>query len=116
MRRRQTTERGDVAAKLDDVALGDLRGRHSFCTSAFDDAIVDVGDVAHERHVEATSAKPAMEDVEGDEYARMPDVTAIVDGDATDVDADLARGERSERLDAAGQGVVERERYLSSPE
>ena len=116
MRGGQAAERCHVAAKLEDVALGHLCGRHSLRSSALDDAIVDVGDVAHERHGEATRTKPAVENVEGDEYARMPDVAAIVDGDAADVDAGLARGERSERLDAAGQGVVERERYLSSPE
>jgi hypothetical protein len=112
----EAAELSHVAAKLDDVALGDLGGRHSLGSSALDDTIVDVGDVAHERHVEAACAKPAVEDVEGDEYARMPDVTAIVDGDAADVDTGLARGEWRERLDTPGQSVVERERYLSSPE
>jgi hypothetical protein len=57
-----------------------------------------------------------VENVEGDEHARVADVAAVVDGDPADVDADLAGDERLERLDAAGQGVVERERYLSSPE
>jgi hypothetical protein len=57
-----------------------------------------------------------VENVEGDEHARVPDVAAVVDGDPADVDADLAGDERLERLDAPGQGVVERERYLSSPE
>jgi hypothetical protein len=80
------------------------------------DAVVDVGDVAHERHLEAARPQPAVENVEGDEHARVADVAPVVDGDAAHVDADLARGERLERLDAAGQSVVERERYLSSPE
>jgi hypothetical protein len=57
-----------------------------------------------------------VENVEGDEHARVADVTAVVDGDPADVDTGLAGDERLERLDAAGQRVVERERYLSSPE
>jgi hypothetical protein len=46
----------------------------------------------------------------------MADVATVVDRDPADVDAGLARSERLEGLDPAGQSIVEREGYLSSPE
>jgi hypothetical protein len=57
-----------------------------------------------------------MQHVEGDEHARVTDVAAVVNRHSADVDAGLARQDRLERLDAPGQGVVERESYLISPE
>ena len=57
---------------------------------ALDDLVVDVGEVADERHLVAEEAQVAVDDVEDDQRARVADVRAVVDGDAADVHADLA--------------------------
>ena len=71
------------------------------------DLVVDVGDVTHVRDLVAAAAQPADQGVEGDGGAQVADVRGSLHGGATQVDADLAGGDRVEGLDAGALGVVQ---------
>ena len=77
-----------------DERLGVLGGHFSrastLFTCSFDDLVVDVGDILHERHFEAAPDEVAADHVEADKRARVADVDAVVHGRAADVHADLA--------------------------
>ena len=94
-----------------DERLGVLGGH--FCststlfTCAFDNLVVDVGDILHERHVEAAPNEIAADHVEADERARVADVDAVVHGRAADVHADLAGLLRLELDFLAQLGVID---------
>ena len=63
---------------------------------ALDDLVVDVGDVAHVGDAVADAPQPALDDVERHHEARVAHVAVVVDGDAADVHADVARLDRRE--------------------
>ena len=72
-----------------------------------DDLVVDVGDVGHQRDVEAPVREPRAQDGEGDVGARVADVHQVVDRGAAAVDAGLAGVAGLERLLLLGQRVEE---------
>jgi hypothetical protein len=76
-------------------------------SSAADDLVVDVGDVAHVGHAVAAGAQPAVDDVEGQHHARMAQVAQVVHGDAADVHAHVPGLDGDEGFEAAGQRVVD---------
>ena len=77
------------------------------------DLVVDVRDVADERHLEAPVEEPATHDVEVQPGADVPDVRRALHGGATEVDRDTARGERDEVTDLPGAGVVQAKSHAS---
>ena len=101
-------------AEAETTLKGELGHRDLLCPRSLDHLVVDVGEVPDEADLVAARAEPAMEDVERDERAAsVPDVAEVVDRHPTDVEADLAGGDRPERLDGARQRVVEAERQMS---
>ena len=69
--------------------------------------IVDIGDVAHIGHVEATGAQPALNHVENHQHAGMSEMAVVVNRHAANVHADLARFDRNKILLFPDQGVVD---------
>jgi hypothetical protein len=70
------------------------------------DLVVNVGDIAHERDVEAVAAgQPATQDIEGDGEADMPDVGRRLGRQATDVNPDPARCDGDEIANLPSGGV-----------
>jgi len=88
------------------VLSGNLCSTSALFTCAFDDLVVDVGDILHKRHVEAAPDEVAANHVEADKRARVTDVDAVVHGRAADVHADLAGLLRLELDFLAQLGVV----------
>src|SRR6185312_13420431 len=74
---------------------------------AGDHFVVHVGDVHHRVHIEPLLRQKALQDVHPDEGAEVADMAVVVDGQTAGVHADLAGGERHQRLHAAGEGVIE---------
>ena len=100
-------ERRAVLVVGADEALGQRLHRLAVLLRALDDLVVDVGDVADERDVVAGRQQVAAHDVEHDQHARVAEVAVVVDRDAADVHADLARLERREGFLASGQRIVD---------
>lgn len=72
------------------------------------DLVVDVGHVPDQRDVVPVPAhQPPAQHVEGDREPDVADVRGALSGQPTDVDADLAGGERGELPQFAGGGVVQ---------
>ena len=86
---------------------GHLRRTSTLFTCAFDDLVVDIGDILHERHVEAAPDEVAADHVEADERARVANVDAVVHGRAAHVHADFAGLLRLELDFLAQLGVVD---------
>ena len=120
----QRDHRGDVAggprldgrreAPQDPVGVGEValvaRGhgppRPALLGRPGEDLVVDVGHVAHEGDVVARGEQPALQDVEADARADVPDVRRGLDGGPADVDRHASRLEGDERARAARRGVV----------
>src|SRR5690606_34161342 len=81
-----------------DEARGERLDRFAVLGGALDDLVIDVGDVAHEHHPQATVLEITAHDVEGDFRARMADVAEVVDGIAAHVHAHDARLDRFQRF------------------
>ena len=96
-----------VGVVLAGPALGERRGVLAGLAGAGDDLVVDVGDVAHERHLIAARPQVAGDHIEGDQRPRVADVKQVVDRWAADIHPDLARAERLEGHLALQQGVVD---------
>ena len=90
-----------------DVALAHLGHRAVLFRSPFEDLVVDVGEVLNEGHLEAPPDQEAPQHIPVDVAAGMAQVAEVVDRHPTAVNADLARRQRGERLNAAGEGVSE---------
>ena len=71
------------------------------------DLVVDVGDVGHQRGLEALVLEEALEQREDDVGPRVADVDARVDRRPAGVDADAAGVARLERHDLPGTRVVQ---------
>ena len=97
-----------------DEALGQRLHRLAVLLRALDDLVVDVRDVADERDVVARRLEVTAHDVEHDQHARMAEVAVVVDRDAADVHADLARLERLEDFLASGQRVLDLQHGIRS--
>jgi hypothetical protein len=72
-----------------------------------DDAIVHVGKVHDLEDAKAAEEEEAAKDVLEDEGTKIADMSIVVDRGAATVDADFALLEGAERLEAAGERVVE---------
>lgn len=72
------------------VLGGNLCSTSTLFTCAFNDLVVDVGDILHKRHVEAAPDEVAANHVEADKRTRVTDVDAVVHGRAAHVHTDLA--------------------------
>src|SRR2546426_11648625 len=90
-RRRHTRLQGDWSS---DVCSSDL-----------------VGQVHDVEHLVARRFEVAAQQVLEQKRAEVPEVRVVPDGGAAGVERDPRGRERLERLDAAGQRVVERERH-----
>src|SRR5262249_36138384 len=71
-----------------DLTLDQRAGLDALLGCAPDDLVLDVGDVADERYVDAAAAQVAVQHVGGDHGAGVPDVGARVGRHAAPVDAD----------------------------
>ncbi len=90
-----------------DVPLADGRHRGVLLIGAFEDFVVDVGEVLNEGHLEAPPDQIPPKHIPVDVAAGMAQVAEVVDRHAAAVDARFARCQRYERLGAAGEGVGE---------
>ncbi len=75
------------------------------------DLVVDVGDVADERHLVTGVLEPAPQDVEVDAAADVAEVRRSLHGGAAQIDRRLAGFERDEFPQRPGRGVVEVQRH-----
>ena len=89
------------------VLGGHLGSAAAFLKRLADDLVVHVGDVLHERHVEAAPHKVTADHVEADERAGVADVNVVVHGRSAHVHAHLAALERLEVDLRAGLRIVE---------
>ena len=74
-----------------------------------DDAVVDVGDVAHVGDARISPLEQAIEHVEHHDRPRIADMDIVVDGRAADIETHMACIERHERFFFARQRVVDDE-------
>jgi hypothetical protein len=100
-------ERIEVGVHRPGHLLGELADGHAALERAADDLVVDVGDVADVGDLVAQRLQPAVDDVEGQLRARVAHVAQVVDRDAADVHAHMARLDRLEFFCLAGQRVVD---------
>src|SRR5699024_3223629 len=71
-----------------------------------EDLVVDVGDVAHERHVQVVPVgQPAAQDVEGDAAADVADVRLALHGRPAQIDRGRAGDQWREITQGPGRGV-----------
>ena len=75
--------------------------------------VTDVGDVHHLRDLEALVLHEAAQHVGEQEAAEVADVRTAVDRRPAVIHRDLARQERAQFVEAAGQRVVEADRHRS---
>jgi hypothetical protein len=69
--------------------------------------VADVGDVHHVLHLVAEVAQGPRDDIVEDVGAEVAYVRVVIDGRATAVEADGARGDRFECLQGSSERVVE---------
>src|SRR4051794_31431022 len=100
-----------VFVKGVDVVLHVLPERDPLLPSGIDRPVVDVGQIHDMKNVVAAGLEPAPEEVLEQEGPKVSDVGVVVDRWAAGVERDPARLERLERLDLAGQRVVESQRH-----
>ena len=85
----------------------DLGGRAALLVGAFDDLVIDIGEVLGERDLVAARDEPATNHVKADERAGIADVDVVVDRGATHVHADLAGLDGLELFLFMGSAVVD---------
>jgi hypothetical protein len=107
VRRALDAQRVEIAVHARDHAIGELAHGLAVLDGAPNDLVVDVGDVAHERHAQTAGPEPTLHQVERDVRARMADVAIVVDRDAAYIHAHMARLDRGKILQGARQGVVD---------
>ena len=90
-----------------DHLLGERPDRDAALERALDDLVVDVGDVAHVGDAIAERLQPALHHVERHHEPRVAHVAEVVDRDAADVQADVARLDRHEGLGRPRQRVMD---------
>ena len=90
-------------------AIGQCLDALAVIGGADDDAVVDVGDVAHIGDARIAPLQQAVERVEHHDGPRIADVHVIVDRRAADVEAHVPCIERNERLFFARQRIVDDE-------
>ena len=81
---------------------------------AGDDLVIHIGEVLHEADLITVGLEHPPHDVKDDVAARMADVADVVRRDAADIHANGAGFDRLERLDAAGERIVDAEGHLTT--
>ena len=67
--------------------VGELADSDAPLQSTLDDLVVNVGDVAHIGHPQATGLEPALHHIKRHHHAGVPDVAQVVDGHAAHIHA-----------------------------
>jgi hypothetical protein len=111
VRRRQHVDRVEGLVQLAAHQERDLEPRPALRLALGQDLVVDVGDVADERHVVPGRGQPPPEHVEVHRRPHVTHVRLALHGQPTDVDARLARLEGDEVAHVARRGVVEPESH-----
>ena len=83
--------------------------RHALLAGGGDRPVVHVGQVHDVEDLVAAGLEPAPQQVLEEERPEVPDVGVVVDRGPAGVQRDPPRLQGDERLDAAGEGVVEAE-------
>ena len=104
---RQDVEGGHVGHEGVDVALAHNLHRTAFLGSPFENLVVDVGVVLHERHLVAAPDQVAAQHVPGDITAGVAQVAEVINRDPAAIHRHLAGLQRLKRFAAAGEGVGE---------
>ena len=84
------------------------------CASVFENLVVDVGHVAHERHVESFVREPPAQLVVNQRAAQMPDVRARLHGRTTDIHAHFALDEGHKVAQLLRLGIEEADGHRQS--
>ena len=106
-------QRGVAGRELELVPVG-VRPPCFVSRGGRQDLVVDVGDVAHERHVVAAVVEPAPPQVVDERRAQVADVGTRLHGGSAEVHADLACHERHEVDEALGLRVIEADCHWAS--
>ena len=96
-----------ILVHLADHVLGQFPDGDPSLQGTADDLVVNVGDVAYVGHRQTASTQPPLHDVEGQHHPGVPHVAQVVDRHAADVHAHMAGFNGPQRLQSAGQGVVD---------
>ncbi len=106
--RRQDAERGHVLAEQCGLGSSELAPVLAGRDGAFEQRVVDVGDVLHVVHVVTGVQPDPLHEVERDVRRGVPEMCGVVGGDPADVQAGGRAGLGGTKR--AGRGVVENER------
>jgi len=106
---RQRPEAVHVALVGGGRTLGQRVDRLLVLGGAHHDLVVDIRDVADIGHARVAALQQPVQNVEHDDGARIADMDIVVDRGAADIEADMRRIERQERLFFARQRVVNNE-------
>src|SRR2546422_20806 len=111
------TQRVCFAEKASDILLGNLDGIAVFADGAFDDPVLDIGEVLDVRHGVTTIFQVAPHDVEKRVAESVPDVGRSVEVGTTHIHPHPAGFARGELFDALGERVVQAQGHAktSSP-
>ncbi len=109
MIRTQHAQRIGVVMHEIDEALRQLLDGLAILVGAFDDLVVNVGDIPDIGHIVAGGLEPTVNHVENHHHARVAKVTVVIDRHAADVHADLVGFDGCEYLLFALEGVVDLE-------
>ncbi len=104
---RKATEDLIGAAERPLISHGEIPVGNVVMACVVDDLVVNVGDVADERHVVAPHDEPAAKDVEGDSAADMPHMRRGLDRGPAEVDADPAGNDGDEFAGGPRCGVIQ---------
>ena len=107
--RRPDPQVGAVLEERLRVGLGVFCQRRARRRRRFDGAVVDVGEVHDVKHLVARGLEVAAQQVLEEEGPEVPEVGVVPDGRPARVERDARRREGLERLDGAGERVVEGE-------
>ena len=88
-----------------------LAQRHALAQGRGNGAVVHIRQVHDMEDLEPARLQPSAQEVLEQEGAEVPDVRVVVDRGAAGVQRGPPRLQRSERLDPAGEGLVEPERH-----
>src|SRR5207253_9559109 len=93
-----------------DVFLGELVDGDSGIRRFLDDAVLDIGQIHHLRHLVTLLSQHAPKQILEEERSKIPDVSKIVHRRAAGVHPNVTRLERSKLFDLAAHGVVQAQR------
>ncbi len=106
---RDDPQRFHVLAEQGDLAHGEDHPVFTVAGRAFEQRVVDVGDVLDIVHIEAVVAPDPVDEVEGQVGGRVPEMRRVVGRDAADIH--LRDRRRRRGVHALAGRVVERQRH-----